>query len=85
MGSDAKELYIAMITGPQNMPVFSDSTLPVEDKQAIIAYVQELQKGINPGGHSLGRLGPVTEGLFVWIAGLGALLVVAVWIGAKSK
>lgn len=85
MGSDAKELYEAMITGPQNMPVFSDSTLPVEDKQAIIAYVNELQKSVNPGGAALGRLGPVTEGLFIWVAGLGALLVVAVWIGAKAK
>lgn len=85
MKSDDKEIYEAMITGPQNMPVFSDETLPVEDKQAIIAYIQELQQGSNPGGHSLGRLGPVTEGLFIWIAGLGALLGVAVWIGAKAK
>lgn len=85
MAADDKEIYEAMITGPQNMPVFADSTLPVEDKQAIIAYIQELQKGANPGGHALGRLGPVTEGLFIWIAGLGVLLAVAVWIGVKAK
>lgn len=85
MASDDKEIYEAMITGPQNMPVFSDSTLPVEDKKAIIAYIQELQKGENPGGNGLGRLGPVTEGLFIWVIGLGALLGVAVWIGAKAK
>ena len=36
-------------------------------------------------GLALGRLGPVTEGLFVWIAGLGALIVVAIWIGVKAK
>lgn len=85
MASDDKEIYEAMITGPQNMPVFSDSTLPTEDKQAIIAYIQELQKGENPGGNGLGRLGPVTEGLFIWVIGLGALLGVAIWIGAKAK
>ena len=85
MNSDAKEIYEAMVSGPQAMPVFSDTTLPLEDKQAIIAYIQELQKDENPGGNSLGRLGPVTEGLFVWIFGLGALLGVAVWIGAKAK
>ena len=85
MAADDKEIYEAMVTGPQNMPVFSDKTLPVEDKKAIIAYINELQKGSNPGGHSLGRLGPVTEGLFLWVAGLGLLLGVAVWIGAKAK
>ena len=85
MDSDAKNIYQAMISGPQNMPVFSDSTLPVEDKQAIIAYIEQLQKGENPGGNGLGRLGPVTEGLFIWVVGLGALLAVAIWIGAKAK
>ena len=85
MGSDAKTIYEAMITGPQSMPAFNDRTLTVKDKQNIIRYIQELQKEESPGGYSLGRLGPVTEGLFMWIAGLGALLVVAVWIGAKAK
>lgn len=85
MAADDKEIYEAMVTGPQNMPVFSDKTMTVEDKKAIIAYIAELQKGANPGGHALGRLGPVTEGLFIWIAGLGALLAVAVWIGVKAK
>lgn len=85
MGSDAKMLYQAMVTGPQSMPVFADSTISVEDKQHIIAYVLELQKAENPGGISLGRLGPVSEGLFVFVAVLGMLIVAAVWIGAKAK
>ena len=83
--SSPKVIYEAMVSGPANMPVFSDATLPVEDKQAILAYIEELQANKNPGGNGLGRLGPVTEGLFVWIAGLGVLLGVAVWIGAKAK
>jgi ubiquinol-cytochrome c reductase cytochrome c subunit len=83
--SSPKVIYEAMVAGPANMPVFSDSVLPVEDKQAILAYIEELQANKNPGGNGLGRLGPVTEGLFVWIAGLGVLLGVAVWIGAKAK
>lgn len=83
--SSPKVIYEAMVSGPANMPVFSDATLPVEDKKAILAYIEELQANKNPGGNGLGRLGPVTEGLFVWIAGLGVLLGVAVWIGAKAK
>jgi ubiquinol-cytochrome c reductase cytochrome c subunit len=85
MNSDAKMLYQAMVTGPQSMPVFADSTISVEEKQNLILYVMELQKADNPGGASLGRLGPVTEGLFVFIAVLGALIVASVWIGAKAK
>ena len=85
MKSEAKRIYEAMITGPQSMPVFNDKTITPADKQAIIKYIQELQKQENPGGFALGRLGTVTEGLFLFVVGLGALLVVAVWIGAKAK
>jgi ubiquinol-cytochrome c reductase cytochrome c subunit len=85
MNADAKNLYEAMVSGPQSMPVFADSTLSVEDKKNIIAYVEELQANKSPGGFSLGRLGPVTEGLFIFIAGLGVLVIAAVWIGAKAK
>ena len=79
------QIYEAMITGPQAMPVFNDKTLTVEDKQDILRYIDELKVGANPGGWALGRLGPVTEGLFIWVVGLGGLLLVAVWIGAKAK
>ena len=83
--ADAKRIYEAMLTGPQAMPVFNDKTITPEEKQAIIKYIKELQKEQNPGGFGLGRLGPVTEGLFLFIVGLGALLLVAVWIGVKAK
>ena len=85
MGSTPKEMYEAMLTGPQSMPVFADSTLPVHDKQAIMAYITELQTSASPGGLSLGRLGPVTEGLFLWTAVFAALIGVAVWIGIKAR
>ena len=85
MKATPTEIYEAMITGPQNMPIFSDETLPVEDKQAIIAYVNELQEAPSPGGLSLGRLGPVVEGLFLWTAVFAALIAAAVWIGIKAR
>jgi len=30
-------------------------------------------------------VGPVSEGLLLWVVGLGAVTAVAVWIGAKSS
>ena len=39
----------------------------------------------SPGGFELGSLGPVAEGLFIWIFGLGAIVAITVWITAKSN
>lgn len=85
MSATPKDIYEAMLTGPQNMPVFSNQTLTPEGKQAIIKYVQYLQSSPDPGGFALGSFGPVTEGLLIWIVGLGAVLAVTVWIGAKVR
>jgi ubiquinol-cytochrome c reductase cytochrome c subunit len=79
------EIYEAMLVGPNNMPVFSDSTLPPTDKQAVIKYLQFLKQPNNPGGLDLGRRGPVSEGLYGWVFGFGLLVVVAIWIGVKAK
>jgi ubiquinol-cytochrome c reductase cytochrome c subunit len=83
MDTSPRNIYQAMLTGPQQMPVFSDQVLRPEDKRAIIAYVLSLQQADDPGGLPLGRLGPVSEGLWGWAVGIGLLVVVAVWIGAK--
>ncbi|TCC35125.1 c-type cytochrome [Kribbella sindirgiensis] len=78
-----RNIYLAMLTGPQQMPVFSDQVLLPEDKRAVIAYIMALREQPDPGGFGLGRLGPVSEGLWGWLVGIGLLVVVAVWIGAK--
>ncbi|MFI9120945.1 cytochrome bc1 complex diheme cytochrome c subunit [Streptomyces bikiniensis] len=85
-GVSPKHLYEAMQTGPQNMPSFPDTTMPEQQKKDIIAYVQAVnsEKADNPGGLSLGGLGPVSEGLFAWVFGLGALIAVAVWVAAHT-
>lgn len=78
-------IYAAMVTGPQNMPVFSDMNLTDEDKRDIISALLFQQQSVQVGGFSLGSLGPVSEGLFVWIFGIGALVAITVWITAKSN
>jgi len=79
------EIYEAMLVGPNNMPMFSDATIPPAEKQAVIKYIEFLKQPTNPGGLDLGRLGPVSEGLFGWFFGFGVLVVVAIWIGVKAK
>jgi len=77
-------VYEAMITGPQSMPVFNDATVTPEEKRDIIAYLDAQQEG-SPGGATLGSIGPVAEGVWAWVLGIGALIGAAVWIGAKSS
>jgi ubiquinol-cytochrome c reductase cytochrome c subunit len=79
-----KHAYEAMVSGPQSMPVFNDNNLTPSDKNDIISYLHELDKNENPGGMSLGNLGPVSEGMFIWVFGLGLMIGAAVWLGAKA-
>ncbi len=78
-------IYAAMVTGPQNMPVFSDMNLSDDDKRDIISALLFQQEAVSVGGFTLGSLGPVSEGLFIWIFGIGALVAISVWITAKSN
>jgi ubiquinol-cytochrome c reductase cytochrome c subunit len=84
-GVTEEEIYAAMLTGPQNMPKFSDRQLTPDEKKNIIAYVKSVTDGNNnPGGNALGGLGPVPEGMIVWIVGIAAVVGVTLWIGAKA-
>jgi ubiquinol-cytochrome c reductase cytochrome c subunit len=84
-GVSASHIYEAMVTGPQNMPVFNDMNISPEGKRDIISYLKYLENNPSPGGFALGSLGPVSEGLFLWIFGLGAVVALTVWITAKSN
>lgn len=78
-------IYTAMLSGPQNMPKFSDRQLTPQEKQDIIAYITSVQNGNNdPGGNGLGGLGPISEGFIAWAVGIAALVGVTLWIGAKA-
>ncbi len=80
----AKHIYEAMVTGPQQMPVFNDAIITPEDKRNIIAYVKTVQEQPNYGGVGGGGLGPVVDGVFVWLVGIGGLIGFAIWIGAHG-
>jgi ubiquinol-cytochrome c reductase cytochrome c subunit len=79
------QMYTAMLSGPENMPVFSDNTLTPKEKQAIIAYVQTLKASKDPGGSGIGRIGPVSEAVVCWVVGIGLLMIAILWIGAKAQ
>jgi ubiquinol-cytochrome c reductase cytochrome c subunit len=83
---DPKHVYEAMQTGPQNMPTFPDKVMPEQEKRDIAAYLKTVnsEEADSPGGYKLGGLGPVIEGLFAWVFGLGVLILVAIWVAART-
>ena len=85
IGVEAKHVYEAMDTGPQNMPPFNENNLSPSDKRDVITYLEELEANGSPGGMNLGSLGPVTEGLYVWTIVLSLLLGCAVWRGRRPS
>jgi ubiquinol-cytochrome c reductase cytochrome c subunit len=83
--STPTQIYEAMLTGPEAMPVFGDGTITPAEKKDIIAYVTDTRNEANPGGFSLGRTGTVTEGLLGWLGGLGFLVLIAMWLTTKRR
>ncbi|MFM9033921.1 MAG: c-type cytochrome [Mycobacterium sp.] len=78
------QIYTAMLTGPQNMPKFSDRQLSPEEKKDIVAYVRSSSQTMNQGGYGLGGFGPASEGVTIFVVGMAAAIAVAMWIGARS-
>jgi ubiquinol-cytochrome c reductase cytochrome c subunit len=81
--STPTQIFEAMLTGPEAMPVFNDTTITPDQKRDIAAYVTQTRAQANPGGFSLGRIGPVTEGLVAFLGLLLFLVLAALWITAK--
>jgi ubiquinol-cytochrome c reductase cytochrome c subunit len=78
------QIYTAMVTGPQNMPKFSERQLSPDEKKDIIAYVRAMSETPDPGGYGLGGFGPASEGMAIWIIGMVAAIAAALWIGVRA-
>lgn len=80
----SRQIYAAMASGPENMPQFSDAQLTPTEKIAIITYVQNAKATVDPGGYDLGGFGPAPEGLAAFLIGMGALVALTLWMGARA-
>jgi ubiquinol-cytochrome c reductase cytochrome c subunit len=84
VGVEPRHIYEAMLTGPQQMPVFSDDVIAPDQKKDIIAYLDSIQGSPRYGGANLGSFGPVSEGTFAWLVGIGSLVGFAIWIASHT-
>ena len=82
--ANARVIYSAMQSGPESMPRYGDNQLTPEEKRSITRYVEYITAAEDPGGAGLGRLGPISEGLVIWLAGITVLVAMTLWIGARS-
>ena len=76
------EIAEAMIVGPGQMPRFE---LSDEQRNDVVNFIVYLRDEPRPGGADIGGIGPVPEGFVAWIAGMGALLLVAFLIGSSRR
>ena len=81
---EGKHIYEAMATGPQSMPVFNDTNISPEEQARRHRLPAQHRQAGEPRGLALGNMGPVSEGLFIWVFGLGIMIGFAVWLGQKS-
>ena len=84
LGVEPRYVYEAMLSGPQSMPNFSNGNLTPDAKRDVIAYLQSIEDNPNYGGFGMGGLGPVAEGMYAWIVGIGVLVGFAIWIAAHG-
>jgi ubiquinol-cytochrome c reductase cytochrome c subunit len=83
--STDKQIYAAMLSGPESMPVFNDNQITPQQKRKIVSYIQTLKASKDPGGAGIDRIGPVSEAIVAWVGGVGALMIIILWIGAKVE
>ncbi|MGB7962101.1 MAG: cytochrome c [Propionicimonas sp.] len=83
MGLEAIDIYEAMRTGPGQMPIFNGPAIPDTDVKAMVGYLEELHAQPS-AGLTLGGLGPVSEGFWAWVAGMGSLVLFSMWITSKA-
>jgi ubiquinol-cytochrome c reductase cytochrome c subunit len=75
----------AVRTGPYLMPPFGPKDIDSADLDAIAAYVDYAQHPDDAGGWSIGRIGPVPEGMVAWLLAGAALLLIAWIIGERRR
>jgi len=78
-----RDIAEAVRIGPNLMPRFSPQRLSDAQLDSLIAYVRYARAPDDPGGISLGHIGPVPEGLVAWLMGGVVLVGVCITIARR--
>jgi ubiquinol-cytochrome c reductase cytochrome c subunit len=80
-----REIAEAVRIGPYVMPSFDKHDISDHDLNAIVAYVRRTRHPDDAGGLSIGRIGPVPEGMVAWAVAGFVLVGVCVLLGARLR
>jgi ubiquinol-cytochrome c reductase cytochrome c subunit len=81
----AVQIAEAVRIGPYLMPMFPTSLISDAQLDSIVAYVQYAKHPDDRGGWSIGRIGPVPEGLVSWLLAGVALVGCCLAIGRRLQ
>jgi ubiquinol-cytochrome c reductase cytochrome c subunit len=92
-GAVAPPLYEATPTqiaeavriGPYVMPRFSETAITDPELDSIIRYVEYVKSPRDPGGWSLGHVGPIPEGLVAWLIAGTLLVAFCLTLGTRLR
>lgn len=80
-----RQIAEAVRVGPYLMPRFSPKAITPTQLNDIVAYVRYTDHADNPGGWSLGDLGPWPEGLVSWLLGGSILVALCMVFGRRAR
>lgn len=81
----AVQIAEAVRIGPYVMPRFSERAISSAQLDSIIRYVQWARHPADPGGASLGQVGPVPEGLVTWFVAAASLVALCMVLGRRLR
>jgi ubiquinol-cytochrome c reductase cytochrome c subunit len=80
-----RQIAEAVRTGPYLMPVFSPAQLTPAQLNDLIAYVEYIDHREDPGGWSIGALGPWPEGMVTWLLAAAVLVAMCCVFARRSR
>jgi ubiquinol-cytochrome c reductase cytochrome c subunit len=81
----ATQIAEAVRIGPYVMPAFSSRTISDRELDSIVRYILWTRHPPDPGGWSLGHIGPVPEGLVTWFLAGSVLVAVCLVLGKRVR
>jgi ubiquinol-cytochrome c reductase cytochrome c subunit len=80
-----RQIAEAVRIGPYLMPRFSSKAIDESQLNDLIAYVQYTKHPQDPGGWSIGRVGPWPEGMVTWLLATVVLVAVCMVFGRRIR
>jgi len=80
-----RQVAEAIRIGPYLMPRFPPAAISRAQLNDLIAYVEYTKHPQDPGGVSIGRLGPWPEGMATWLVAAATLVAVCLLLGKRLR